>query len=452
MSWRIPRTTFGLAAAVSVVLGALAVFAGWAGQHFAHEELERQLDHRIGAESSVLVGEYARAGLPALTTAVDARHERHAGLGLGYLLVDSTGRRLAGSLIAEAPAQPGWREFLKVDRTGNGDEAHYQALTTVFPTGERLVVAADRMPIDKIDGVIGWLTLGSTLAMLLLGLSGAWILSLITRRRIDAISSVANAITDGDATRRISLDGRAGEFERLSQSLNRMLDRNAELMANLQQVTTDIAHDLLTPLSRQQHQLEFALAEARTPDQFREAIEHAVASAAEIQQLFTALLKISEIESLTLRREFKAVSLSEIAEKVGEAYRPDIEQGGRALIVELEPQIDVVGERHLLSQLLVNLIENAMRHTPSDTTIRMSLCRSADRVVLAVRDDGRGIPATERARVFDRFVRLEPSRSTDGHGLGLSLAKAIATAHDAALELHDASPGLEIRVVFSAMA
>lgn len=451
MKPHIPRTTFGLAVMVSVVLTALAVLSGLVGRYFAHEELEQQLDHRITTESSLLIEEYDRGGLAALAAMVDLHHDRHENSGLGYLLVDHQGRRLAGSLQAEAPSKAGWREHLYVGNKTTGDRRAHQALTVILPAGERLVVAADRMPVEEIDAVIGWITAGMTSVMLMMGIGSAWILGLITRRRIDNISKVANAIAAGDLSRRIDRNNRAGEFDRLTETLNRMLDRNAELLTNLKQISTDIAHDLLTPLGRLQQQLELALTDCRNTQDYRHTIERAIATAVEIQQLFSSLLKISEIESLTLRKTFTPVSLTEVAKRVTDAFRPDIEENGRKLIVRLDHDLHILGERHLLSQLLVNLIENAMRHTPVGTTISVILSRAADHTILTVEDDGPGIPVVDRARVIERFVRLEASRSTKGHGLGLSLVKAIATAHEAELIMEDNAPGLCIRLSFTAL-
>lgn len=451
MKPHIPRTTFGLAVMVSVVLTALAVLSGLVGRYFAHEELEQQLDHRITTESSLLIEEYDRGGLAALAAMVDSHHDRHENSGLGYLLVDHQGRRLAGSLQAEAPNKAGWREHLYVGNKTTGDRRAHQALTVILPAGERLVVAADRMPVEEIDAVIGWITAGMTSVMLMMGIGSAWILGLITRRRIDNISKVANAIAAGDLSRRIDRNNRAGEFDRLTETLNRMLDRNAELLTNLKQISTDIAHDLLTPLGRLQQQLELALTDCRNTQDYRHTIERAIATAVEIQQLFSSLLKISEIESLTLRKTFTPISLMEVAKRVTDAFRPDIEENGRKLIVRLDHDLHILGERHLLSQLLVNLIENAMRHTPVGTTISVILSRAADHTILTVEDDGPGIPVADRARVIERFVRLEASRSTKGHGLGLSLVKAIATAHEAELIMEDNAPGLCIRLSFTAL-
>jgi len=108
----------------------------------------------------------------------------------------------------------------------------------------------------------------------------------------------------------------------------------------------------------------------------------------------------------------------------------------------------VLGDRQLLAQVLINLAENAMRHTPPGAAIEISVLEREGHVVLQVRDNGPGIPEADRARVLRRFVRLESSRSTPGHGLGLSLVAAIADAHGAALTLGDAGPGLIVTLTF----
>lgn len=243
-------------------------------------------------------------------------------------------------------------------------------------------------------------------------------------------------------------DERSGEFDRLAATLNRMLDRNAELLTNLQQVSTDIAHDLRTPLARQQQLFELALAECTDVAGYRQAIEKARLAGEEMLRLFAALLKISEIESFALRRSFIDVSLAEVTDRVVEAFRPDAEAGGRTLRAQLCDQAIVPGNPQLLSQLLVNLIENAMRHTPAGTRIDVRLQRDSEQLELTVTDSGEGIEEQDRARVLARFVRLERSRSTAGHGLGLSLVEAIAKAHGATVSLEDARPGLCVRIRF----
>ena len=442
---RLPRTTFGLATLISAVLCALMIVTGIIGRHFAHEELEEQLDHRIGAETSLLTAEYERGGRPALVAAIAAREKQHRGSDMGYRLVAKDGQHLAGDLEAKMP-KPGWEEHLQTGHGKDADEA--QALTTLLSDGSRLLVATSREPVIEVDAILAWITAATTLAMLIMGVAGAWILGWVIRRRIDRINEVAQAITDGDTAQRMPRNIRDGEFDRLAETLNRMLDRNAELMSNLRQVSTDIAHDLRTPLGRQRQMLELALSECSEIEDYRQAIESAATAGDEMLQLFSAMLKISEIESLGLRTSFSRVDLSEIAHRVADAFHPDIEASGHSLETEIADGIAVYGERHLLSQLIVNLVENAMRHTPSGTRIRMRVSRSDYGALLSVEDDGPGIAAVDHVRVLKRFVRLEHSRSTPGNGLGLSLVKAIADVHAATLTLEDAGPGLRVSTQF----
>jgi signal transduction histidine kinase len=440
---RLPRTTFGLATLISAVLCALMIVTGIIGRHFAHEELEEQLDHRIRAETSLLTAEYERVGRQALIAAIRARQKQHRGSDLGYRLVAADGKHLAGDLEAKMP-KPGWEEHLRTGHGKDADEA--QALTTLLSDGSRLLVATSREPVIEVDTMLAWITAATTLAMLLMGVAGAWILGWITRRRIDRINEVAQAITDGDTAQRMPRNIRDGEFDRLAETLNRMLDRNAELMSNLRQVSTDIAHDLRTPLGRQRQMLELALNECTEIEEYRQAIEAAAAAGDEMLQLFSAMLKISEIESLGLRASFSRVDLSKIVHRVAEAFQPDVEDSDHSLELDIGDGIGVNGERHLLSQLIVNLIENAMRHTPVGTRIRIRLSGSDQNALLCIEDNGPGIAAIDHARVLKRFVRLEYSRSTPGNGLGLSLVKAIADAHSAKLLLEDARPGLRVTV------
>lgn len=439
----VPQTTFGLATLIGIALCGLMLATGFLARHLAHEELEQQLDHRIQAETSLLLTEHARGGLPALASAVDARQALHQGVGMGYLLVDAQQRRLAGTLAAQVPA-PGWIEHLARDDGSGGTEA--QALTSALPDGSRLVVAADRTPIESMDGVLSSIIAATTLIMLLTGCGGAWLLGWLVQRRIARINDVADAIIAGDLARRIPAGPRSGEFDRLADTLNRMLDRNADLMANLRQVSTDIAHDLRTPLSRQKQMLELALSEAGDAASYRETIQRAAAASDDILQIFSALLRISEIESRAIRHSFAPLDLSELSHRVADAFRPDVEAGGRRLRTRIAAGIMVRGDRHLLSQLLVNLLENAMRHTPAGSHIDVGLAAQDGCVELRVDDDGPGIPPTEHARVLQRFTRLEGSRSGSGHGLGLSLVKAIADTHDATLLLEDRAPGLRVRL------
>ena len=442
----VPRSIFGLVAALGVALAVVTFVLGFAMQEIAHEALEQQLDHRVEAETKALLA--STGGDPAaLARAIDGREDGHRADGLGHMLVNPQGVHLAGRMRAAVPP-PGWHEYLTNAPPGEIPEL-MQSLVTQLPGGGRLVVAADRAPIDEIDETIIGLTFGALGAMLLFAIVSAWLLGTVVKRRLGRIVDTAQAIIAGDHRRRMPIGGADTEFDRVSGTLNRLLDRNVQLIDNLRQVSSDVAHDLRTPLARQQLLLDAALAQPIADEACRRTLETVKAGGDDMLALFAAILRISEIDTFAVRSHFKAVDLTETIERVADAYRPAAEASGHHLTVVDDGPAIVDGDPRLLSQLAVNLVENALRHTPPGTTVTVSTTCLDGVARLSVADDGPGIASADRERVLDRFVRLEHSRTTPGHGLGLSLVASIARAHNADLVLRDGNPGLSVDVQFA---
>jgi signal transduction histidine kinase len=249
-------------------------------------------------------------------------------------------------------------------------------------------------------------------------------------------------------TQRMPVGPRDDEFDRLSQTLNAMLERITGLMDNLRQVSGDLAHDLRTPLARLRNGLERALAGPQDAASQRLALQDAVARTDEVLGLFAAILRISEVEGGSVRRSFRRLDLSGLVTELCESYAPACEDGGRPLTWAIEPGVAIVGDRELVAQAVINLLDNAQLHTPQGSQIHLRIDVQEDGVSLAISDDGPGIPAGDRDRVVRRFTRLEASRSTPGQGLGLNLVSAIAAAHEARLLLGDNHPGLVATLVF----
>ena len=438
----LPRSTSGLVGLVAIVLSVTTVALGLVVYRVSHEALERQLNHRISVETQGLISILEQSGPAAMASAIRLRETGGRGDGMGYIVVDRDGRHLAGALRATAPA-PGWLEFL-YSQEPEGRRGVSQALTTRLPDGGRLVVAADRTPIDEADlAILGVFAVAFSI-MLLLGVGGAWLLGSVTRQRLGRINAAAEAIIDGDLARRVPRDPASNEFDDMAATLNRMLDRNEALLENLQQVSSDIAHDMRTPLARLRNVLDAALRQDLDADQAKDALARASRHAEDMLELFAALLRISEIETLQVRAAFQPTNLSEVLERCVDALRPDVEADGYRMIADIAPDVVLDGDKHLLSQLVVNLIENAARHTPPGSTIWVSLRADAGQAQLSVADNGPGIPADKHAFVLRRFSRLEQSRNKPGNGLGLSLAAAVARAHFSELRLEDRAPGLAV--------
>jgi signal transduction histidine kinase len=419
---RVPRSTFRLVGIVSVLFALATIAIGLGAYAVTHEALEQQLDHRTATETRALFGEPGADRLVAIAGAIRRREAAATLDHIGYLLVDAEGRRVAGSLTGKVPEAFGYEEFFHY-----GDGRIAQSLTSKVPGGGRLVVAADREAIGDTDIHLLILFVAAFGAMLLLGVGGAWTVGTVTRARLNRIDAAALAIIGGDLTRRMPLDGSGSEFDRVSTTLNRMLDRIVALMENLRQVSSDVAHDLRTPLTRLSHRLD----DARTAegDARGAAIEAAAAQAEELLDIFAALLRISEVEALGVRRHFREVALGEAIGDLIDTYRPDAEAGGHVLVDEVNRAVQVTGDRRLLLQMASNLLDNALRHTPPGTTIRVALSAQDGSAWLAVVDDGPGVDAADAARLFERFSRTERSRSSAGHGLGLAMVRAIAEAH-----------------------
>jgi signal transduction histidine kinase len=264
---------------------------------------------------------------------------------------------------------------------------------------------------------------------------------------LHGIEATAVAITSGDLSQRARVGEADDEFDRVAISLNAMLDRIAGLIANLRQVTGDLAHDLRTPLARLRNQLE-TMKHPGSEGALTGSLDRAVEQADDVLTLFNAILRISELEEGGLHRAFSPVDLSGLLADIGDSHLPLAEDRNHHLRLSVEAGLTVQGDRELIAQAVINLIENALRHTPDGSTVELGVRRDGDRIAVTVRDNGPGIEEADRARVQQRFVRLEAARSTPGHGLGLSLVRAIADLHRAELMLGDVNPGLSVELRF----
>ncbi|MES3084805.1 sensor histidine kinase [Sphingomonas faeni] len=419
------RTTFGLVAIVALGFALATLAIGVVAFETTHEALEQQLDHRIATETQALIDE-GDDGPAGVADAIRRRETARGADSLDYRLVAPDGATVAGQLDAEVPTQAGFVELLPYVHTGERRIA--QSLTTILPGGHRLLVAADRGVIDDMDATLLRLFAGAFGAMLVLGIGAAWIVGLVTRHRLAQIDRTALAIIDGDLSQRMPVSGTGDEFDRVSATLNRMLDRIGTLMDNLRQVSSDVAHDLRTPLTRLHNRLEEALATQERERQHT-AITAAADQSRELLDIFAALLRIAEVEGQAAQSHFQRLDLSALVENIVETYRPDMEASDHLLTATIEPGLTIDGDRRLLQQLVANLFDNVLTHTPAGTNVSVDLARSPRGARLCLSDDGPDASADESDHLFRRFSRGEASRSRPGHGLGLALVRAIADAH-----------------------
>ena len=410
--------------------------------------LAQQLEADVKLDLHDLQEEYRLGGLARLQKTLESRvHSRERSD--YYLLQSRTGRRLAGNLPPMPPART-WQDLplpaaANAGTTGATIRAHGVVLA---PDGLFLLVGRDAHRLREVRALILQAFAWSLAATVVLGVLGGIAMSAGMLRRIDAINRTSAQIMQGDLSRRIPLSGNDDEFDRLSHNLNAMLDRIEALMHGLHQVSNDIAHDLRTPLTRLRQRLEGARASARSVDDFDAAVEAAITDTDAILETFSALLRIAQLEAGAQRARFADVSLSDVFTTVVDLYTPVADDRGRKLLSRFEPNLHIAGDRQLLTQMIVNLIENAFDHSPGGRAIQVRLDAGAAGPVGMVADDGPGIPPAERQRVFRRFYRLDRSRSQPGSGLGLSLVAAIAQLHAIRIELADNAPGLRVILQF----
>lgn len=440
---RLPSpTAFRLAGFYSLAFAIVTLALG-AGVYVAvRGELRYDLDQRVVTERQAVLSEARTGGRDALAPLIAAR-SAHGGSDMRYALIDARGRLLAGRPI-EAMPPLGWSEmnFLKPD----GELDATRAFARPMDDGRILIVGADPEAIESLDEHLLPLFAAGFGLVAIVGVTGAFILSAALGRRLETINRTADAIIGGDLDRRVAVTGAGDEFDRLAITLNQMLDRIGGLMENLRQVSGDIAHDLRTPLSRLRQRLELAAVGSVEPQALHGAIEDAIDRIDDMLQLFASMLAIAEVEAGGDGVRMAPLDLSRLVLEVAESFVPAIEDNDRAFRIDVDQGIGIEGNRALLAQMLVNLLDNAMRHTPAGTGVEVQLKPGTTQTELSVSDHGPGIAPEDCDRVFDRFARLERSRTTPGHGLGLSLVSAIAKAHGGSAAIHDNHPGVRMMV------
>ncbi|GFK95579.1 Signal transduction histidine-protein kinase/phosphatase MprB [Fundidesulfovibrio magnetotacticus] len=424
-------------------------FIWWAAVTF----MVGQTDDSIESEIWNLAEQYDERGLAALSMQISTRQRSEGSRSNIYLLADRDLHYLAGNMRQwpKGVTPRGFPEWHTIRVTseldGRSTDARVRVITLMGKV--HLLVGRELSDVLRARAIMASAMAVGLLVTVVMGLVWGNVMTRKLLERLEAINSASQEIMGGALSRRIPVSGAGDEFDRLAANLNDMLDRIGELLDTVRQVSDNIAHDLRSPLTRLRSRLELALLEKPDPGTQRHAMEEAIAQAESIIATFNALLTIARAESAAAKAETQDIDLSALVRDAAELYEPLGEDKGLEMRVEVADALTLTGNRHLLSQAVANLLDNAVKYTPEGGTILVRAARMGDgAIALRVADTGPGIPEEERANVLRRFYRLDQSRGTPGSGLGLSLVAAVARLHGARMELSDAGPGLAVELRF----
>ena len=364
-----------------------------------------------------------------------------------YLLVAPDGRKMVGNIYGWTQKSAPLDSLTDLAVMRNGRPSLSRLLPRLLGDGSILVVGRDLQDQREIERLVWHSLLAGGAAALMLAIGGALLFRRQIEHRVGAIRRTALQIEAGDLSRRIPISDVEDEFARLNRDINRMLDRIEHLMDGVRHVSNAIAHDLRTPLGRIRSGLEEALSSGNSMAQLAGTARFAIQQVDDLIRMLDRLLQIAEAESGARRQSFAPVHLSSVVSDVVELYDATAEAEGITLTSDIKGRPIALADRNLLTSALANLVDNALKYAGTGSTVQVRVVEERDSVSIVVQDDGPGIPPTERARVIDRFYRLDESRSLPGNGLGLSIVTAMASLHWGKLHLEDAAPGLVARIV-----
>ncbi len=369
-----------------------------------------------------------------------------------YMLLDANGQRILGNVDAiERTAKADYVDASAIDFSEFSEGEAFGYILRDIDLGENTLVLGTSTYFlqELLEGFSGGLIVG--FAFVILVGSGVGIaVGRRTETRLRQVSGTLQSVAKGDLEARVPLhDGGVDDLARLSREINNTISHLEKMVESQNQITADIAHDLRTPMQRLRQRLEAVSQSGELSDHLNAQLYQAIEAADDLIETFHAILRISQIEAGAQRESFREVDLTAVLSRIEDAYSAVAEENNQTLVFTsgASPQT-VLGDQQLITQMVANVVENALRHCPAMAHIEVSLLSLSDHTAFTVSDNGPGIPEKDREKVFRRFYRVEKSRTTSGNGLGFSLVKAIADLHSAKVTLSDNHPGLNVTVLF----
>jgi signal transduction histidine kinase len=443
------RTSTKLSLQYSFLYAVLSAFVFALAYWFTQYEVRDWVHDQMQGDAQKLSGIYQENGGDALIGRVDALAEVNYENTRVFQLLDAQGRVVSGNLSTRfdgAPPSLMRADDLEVSGTIDDEVEKYWMRQDSIGPYTLIQGSGDHIEGEVLEALGLSLVLGY-MAVVILGLIVGVRVGHLTEQRIMDISSTLTRVSSGNLVARVPTSGSArDDLSRVSSEINAMLDQIKRLLESQEQISNDIAHDMRTPLQHLRQRLETLRdAPAIAPENVSASLEQTE----EIIATFNALLRIAQIEAGNRRERFEKTDLAQIIANVAEVFEPSAEEEGISLTTDVpETALEVFGDRGLLTQMVSNLVENAIKHCPSGTSIIVSGNATATGTLLRVADSGPGIPKADHEAIFRRFFRGEKSRTNSGNGLGLALVKAIAEMHDALVTVSETDPGTTFEVCF----
>jgi len=413
-------------------------------------DMEAELKHSISVQTSDLARKFSVSGPAETAASIKNMLEKDEEKTLVLMLIDRDWHVLAGNLELWPGGKTNvstWIKFPigKIENTQLTPKAI--AMNSTLPGGYILLVGRKMQQIEHVHEIIVEVLYICFGIMFVLAAVGGMLLSYTIYRRIDAINQAFRSVAAGALTTRVKVTGTGDEFDHLAMHLNQTLNRICELIDGVRDISYNVAHDLRTPLNRLRHRLENMLSTGAHREEITEQVRTALIDIDALVATFNAILRIAQAEAGAGIEQFSAFNISEVLEDIVDLYQPVAEERSQQLNANIIEDIMLYGDRHLITQMTANLLDNAIKYTPKGGNIALTLVLGdASYAILQILDNGPGIPVSFHHKVVEKFFRLEQSRSSPGNGLGLSLVSAAVKLHKGVLTFSDNNPGLVVTI------
>ena len=417
---------------------------------FTYKVMKKENNRVINIEYEYLVKTYLKYGPQQLYLAINQR-SKNQNTAI-YIATDSFNKKIAGNLNSWPDEKVGTDGFINFEISrALGSEIithNCRAKIIVFKNGSKLLVGRDIQPEILISKALTNLIIFTIIFIIISGVFGSIFLGRYTLTKVNVLNNAIQNITDNDLNGRIDNKVINNEYKQIATNVNRMLERIDELVDNSKNISGNIAHDLKKPLTKLKSNLELVSLNVKNKNS-SEYINQAIIEADNLIKIFNALLDIASFES-EKKQDFKVLNLSLVLNSIIEIYKPVIEEKNIIFKSNIEKGLKIFGNQILLTQCFTNILDNAIKYAKNNknSLIEINSFNLRNITHIEIIDNGEGIEEKDFKRVFDRFVRLEKHRQTEGNGLGLSMVKAILNIHEAPITLSNNNPGLTVTIKF----